>query len=857
MKNEKRISFEHINKKDILNIICKPYKLIFLNPEGKISIIEFLDYSNYNNRQKNNNNEIKYNINITNKKEIDKNIKLMNGIIYIYNIKQKEIFNNTFDYILKINKSLEKKIFFPTIILGDINEFKENINKKHKFEKIKNIRFITPECNINNSIKKAIEEFIKMKDIKEINDTFINHNQINEKQILNNLSKLEINLLKCLNCNQIYEILIDPHYNLIQIYCNKCKLKKEFDILDFDFSKSRKCSKCKKNLIETNSINYCFKCKIYFCNECMKNHSHPEEKSNFYPNNLVDVICNIHNKICYNYCLECKKNICVDCELQYHVSHKTQIFDNKLINIILNIQKKKLEAEKHKFNVLKMIVEDCLNLLKQYLYKLIEYKEKEINIKEEIIQQLEFYKYDNILIDNVKKLNFLNIENSTHNSKNSWEKKLNDIFDMLNEPIKIKRTKLNLKKYIKGPFDILQRVDLTKSIISHKECENTITEFITDLCPLDNYLKKNYFAVSFNTGLLKIYNDDFDNKIPINIIKEFETHEGINFLYKSSGRSLLLISNSKIKKLFFSEDLKEYNIINEIEVNEEVFKMVFEMNLFNALITTNNLNQLIFYDLKTGNQISNVTKFIESGEEKEITFIDKISENKIIIQLNNIYDLSEINMEKESLVSNFGETDNDNNNDINKNNIKTSLLNNNNYNEKGFENKYWKIIEFEMKENKIQIRNNFLIHKDLVYLGKINDQLLLLFDKIQNNLNLFNFNSYSNIKQLPFKSSQKPIGSYLLCKRTDILDILFLCEEDYLTEYSLNLKMGFIYETDKIKIGLDSNNITKGILENSTFNKKEDKEKNEINNNIVKIINFNKTNFLLMTRDNLLYNFKN
>ena len=162
-----------------------------------------------------------------------------------------------------------------------------------------------------------------------------------------------------------------------------------------------------------------------------------------------------------------------------------------------------------------------------------------------------------------------------------------------------------------------------------------------------------------------------------------------------------------------------------------------------------------------------------------------------------------------------------------------------------------------MKENKIQIRNNFLINKDLVYLGKINDQLLLLFDKIQNNLNLFNFNSYSNIKQLPFKSSQKPIGSYLLCKRTDILDILFLCEEDYLTEYSLNLKMGFIYETDKIKIGLDSNNITKGILENSTFNKKEDKENNEINNNIVKIINFNKTNFLLMTRDNLLYNFKN
>ena len=874
MKNNENFTFEDINKEDILDIINKPYKFIYLNSEGKINIIEAFNYSNYNGKKenKNYNNKIELQMRITNKKEIDNDIKLMNGIIYIYNIKEKEKFNKILDYILKVNKSFGKNNFFPKIIIGDREEFKNNINKKDKFEKIKYIRFIKPEDNINNSINVAIEEFIKMKHIKEINDTFIKNNQINEKQILNNLSKVDINLLKCLKCNQIYKILIDPFYKRIHIYCNKCNFKKEFDILDFEnFSKVRNCSVCQKIIDESNSNNYCFKCRIYLCNECAKNHLHPEEKkkniiinlkinnNNFYQNNLVDVICNIHNKICYNYCLECKKNICVDCELKYHVDHKTQIFNKKVIKQIISMQRRNLEVEKQKINIIKVTVEDCLKSLKQYLDKIIQYKEKEINIKKTIIRQLELYKYDNILIDNVKNLRFLNFENSIYNGKNPWDKKLIDIFDMLNEPIKIKNILLNLKKCMKGPFDILQKIDITENIVSHEECENEIKEVVTDLCSLNKYINKNYFAISFNTGLLKIYNDDFENKIPIKIIKAFETHEHFNCLYKCLEKSLLLISNSKIKKINLSEDLKEYSIINEIEVNNELFKIVFEMNSFNALLTTNNLNQLIFYDLKNGNQISNVTRYLESGEEKEIVFIEKISENKIIIQLNNIYDLIEINMEKESIVSNFGLSDN-NNYDIDENNIINSLLNNNNYNEKSFENKYWKIIEFEKKDNEIQIKNNYLINKELVYLGKINDHLLLLFDKKQNKLNLFNFNLYSNVIQFPFKSSRKPISSYFLYKKTGIFDVLFLLiltEGGYLSQYSLNINMGFIHEYDRIKIGLENNSITKCISDNSIFDKNEDKEYNETNNNVVKCINFSKTNFLFMTRDNLLYNLKN
>ena len=74
------------------------------------------------------------------------------------------------------------------------------------------------------------------------------------------------------------------------------------------------------------------------------------------------------------------------------------------------------------------------------------------------------------------------------------------------------------------------------------------------------YEDKIYFAVSFDNGLLKIYNDDFDNRIPINIIKIFEENEGIISLQKSSGNTLLLIGISKIKRINFSQNLLDYKI---------------------------------------------------------------------------------------------------------------------------------------------------------------------------------------------------------------------------------------------------------------------------------------------------------
>jgi hypothetical protein len=84
------------------------------------------------------------------------------------------------------------------------------------------------------------------------------------------------------------------------------------------------------------------------------------------------------------------------------------------------------------------------------------------------------------------------------------------------------------KENLKGPYDILQKVNLKE------KDNNDDIDHVTDICFLNNCMDKNYFATSFNNGLLKIYDDNFENRVPINIIKEFEVNEGINSIEKTT-----------------------------------------------------------------------------------------------------------------------------------------------------------------------------------------------------------------------------------------------------------------------------------------------------------------------------------
>ena len=504
------------------------------------------------------------------------------------------------------------------------------------------------------------------------------------------------------------------------------------------------------------------------------------------------------------------------------------------------------------------ILNKYLNILKKYFDKFISYKEQELKIKEDLVQEFEIFKYDKTMIENINNLKFGFCSHITFNNNDSWEKKMKNIFEFFNEPIKIKKTKLCLKQNLKGPFDILKNIDDIRQnsiIYENIKDKDKDEEKVTDLCALYEYNNKNHFAVSYRNGILKIFNDDFENRRPINKICEFEPNEGINSIFKLYGKSILLIGNSKIKKINLSDDFKEYNIINEIEVSDQTFNFALEIDSLNSILTKNNFNHIIFYDYENGNELSDITEDININIDQEILFIDSISENKIIMKIADVFDMSdyEINVERKTI--------NRISDKINEDDIDNFIRNEVSYNSLYLKttkspNSTLTILEFEKEQNKIKIKKKHSFDKNIDFLGKLNEFLLLLYNNETNRMILFDMAAYTNIIDFPFKSIQKPNVSFTLSKRNDILDLLLLCEEGFLCQYILNMKLGIIYEIAKIKIDILNEKQCQLVdLDNRTSIEKLNDDKNE--NGIIKMVNLSKSSYLIITRDNNIYNLKN
>ena len=523
----------------------------------------------------------------------------------------------------------------------------------------------------------------------------------------------------------------------------------------------------------------------------------------------------------------------MDCELESHIFHKTKMFEEKNIKDLINAQKKNLKNEKFYYDKIKVYIKDCIESLNKYFEKLILYKEKEMSIKEEMIKEFELFRYDNILFENIKKLKFGGFGKVFYNYKDSFDKKLNIIFEFLQEPLKIKKKKLCTEENMKGPFDNLEQLDINPE-------DGKDIEEVTDIVSLQRYMDKNYFAVSFDNGKLKIYNDDFESKRAINVIKEFEPDEGIKSMNKCYGNFLILVGNTRIKKLYLSEDLKNYKVVNEIHANDQVFKMAFEINLLDSLIAVNTSNDFIFYNFKDGNKLEEITKNIhekrKKEKEKEITYIEKICDNYIITKISN---------QSDKLILDISFFEND-----------FSLNRYSAINYKPIEAiTHWKIYEFDIKEDKISIKKQHLFDADISYLGKINDLYLLLFNKKINVVILYDLATYNNILELTFDFFQKPLFSFPLSRRTDLLDLLIICEGKYICQYTLNLKVGIIYIVSCVKIE-ESDEKKFSLLDSYMINNINKEENKILEKKIKKIVNFSKNNFIFLTQDDLIYNLK-
>jgi hypothetical protein len=163
----------------------------------------------------------------------------------------------------------------------------------------------------------------------------------------------------------------------------------------------------------------------------------------------------------------------------------------------------------------------------------------------------------------------------------------------------------------------------------------------------------------------------------------------------------------------------------------------------------------------------------------------------------------------------------------------------------------WKILEFDMNLKDIKIKKNFVFKKNMSYLGKINKQLLLFYNSLDDKVILFDLIYYVDFMKIPFNSSVKPIISYPLTRKFDYLEFLILCEGGFLTQCAINLKIGFMYIITKIKVEPQIINLNTALDSNNDWNEIENKNK------VVKIIELENKNFLIITQDSSIYNLKN
>ena len=875
-KEEKTITYSKTSK------IQDSFKILVIGGKktGKKTIIKSVTGEDYNEvinkkiiSMENNNISVEFIL----YDNFNKNYKSINGVIFVYSIKDKNSFSDLSKYIDIIEKETKGRLL-PKVILGTMKD-QESLARNVSYEegktfcKSKEINFYEISSNESKELIKIIKNLIKIEKIYTKYKNFIFQSKINEKQFISSIKKNKLSLTKCENCNKLYNIYVDQYSHCISLYCKKCRTYENYTYNDYEKlkNKSLKCYECKKEKSEKNSINFCYDCKNYICNNCKKVHlikkKREKDKYLIYPYNLVDFSCNKHKRFCYIYCKKCRKNICVKCESDsWHLNHEneTELYNIKEINELIDKQKKNLINERKKYEGIKRYVDDCFNSLRKYFDYLILCKEKEMNLKEDMIKEFELYKYNTRLIENIQNLEFEN-NSLVYSPECSWDIKLNCLFEFFKQPIKMKKIKLCQKENIKGPFETILPVDV-KKISEKSDLKNNngiSTEIATDICFLHKYKQLNYFCVSFNTGSLKIYNDEDIklSRVPKLIIKEFEKNQAINSISKSNYNEniLYLVGSYKIVSILLKEDLKQYKKIKEITLDTQNYKQVIQLDFYNSLIITTNSNEIIIYDLLEEKE-KNITEELNPNQEKEIIYLEKISDNKIIIKFSqeNFLGNVEVDFGRETMKDLLYP-----NGAFEENNLSISQrFNSTICNLEESSEIIWTIISFKDDNNnlgKTDKDKNKTFDKNMIYLGKISEEYLLFFNKKNKELVLFDFEESLEIFSFKFNSQLKPINSMTMSLRRNLLDLLILCEDGYLVQGVLNLRIAIFYLLGRTKITNEKNNKDLVEAENSKINKIETEEEEveqEEKTEIVKIIKLAKRNFLLVNNYDQLYNMK-
>ena len=341
-------------------------------------------------------------------------------------------------------------------------------------------------------------------------------------------------------------------------------------------------------------------------NEIQKDKTIDTKHYNKLPIYLMDTFCPIHDDIFSSYCHNCHKNICLNCLKEnghenHHIDHFEEIFLKED-----ELNKKKLELSIVKDNLLKindyfMALIEAIKCKFERIYKS---KQKEIEIKEKIIEDYEAVKYNYNCIMNIRNLNINNKQSFIDSTNNvDWLNRLNLIFEYLNSSL-----------IIKSNDNIFKNLNNSKSNNLH--AINFKNEKIKNVIKLYN----NDFGVSAMNGELKIYDSErFKEKLKI---KLFNEGEGINYMLPLKNGEVACCGYQKIKIVQLNLYNESYTINEILEEKYNNFLSLIEFN--NNVYVSSGTSQKIQVWTKSGNNIKKKFISLKMDENDEINMLYKL-----------------------------------------------------------------------------------------------------------------------------------------------------------------------------------------------------------------------------------------
>ena len=684
---------------------------------------------------------------------------------------------NIISYILNINEiKKQNNLIFNDNILNLVNQI------LNKYPIYKYDEFKEPELFLNEKANSIIE------DNKE-------NNNKNLDKLIEEYKKGETIVFTCPNCLNPYYTSFNEELGLIFFKCLKC-----FTIPECYNLKQKKDSNIFKEF-------------------------HTNQNNNFinYKNNFFN-----ENDKLYNYfCLDCQEQIFIE-DNNNHIGHEGICYNFDTINKIYIKKRKEFENEekflleiKDKFKLFISELEEKFNSLYS-IYKKIN------DIKKEMLNSLKVIQNNYIIVDNIKKLNFMKGVSLDFEGIYEPEDKMKKLFEYISDiKPKDKYNQLIIKNF---NFDTKLK-NKEKNIINDNDNKNTIK----DLCSF-KYKNKNYINLCYNNDIFKIYDEgmnfitDIDLSDRIQGIKSLFSY----YNYSKENNIIYMATIGGIKKITVNnktanlKGLNNIKIIDEFIEKDSIFEYYIKYNKDISLTTTENMklyllindekNQIVKKDFT--HDIINDKKYIKTLS------LEKIKNNLFIIkflkekeELNSLKKLNKINeIHNEEYLSDLS-FDNEN---VDKSEI----------------NIYTTTILFKLDNEEkldIKIKKIYSFPDNYNVLGLISDNNILIQcnnPHLFNELILFDINNLIYTKKYIYKDTLLKTGQlYMISNsRNENLNNFILMNKE------LKIKINIFFSKSQEIMKLNQNlNIN---YEKNTNNKEEISYKNitkiiKINNRII------------------------